>query len=61
MKKNGEPSAFPRADYQGLAGKDGNTRERIYDVAVSGGRTIDAQGRARASVGNTVDVASAAR
>jgi hypothetical protein len=46
---------------KGWLGKDGNTRERIYDVAVSGGRTIDAQGRARASVGNTVDVASAAR
>jgi hypothetical protein len=44
---------------KGWLGKDGNTQERVYDVAVSGGRTIDADGRARASVGNTVDVANA--
>ena len=44
---------------KGWLGKDGNTQERIYDVAVSGGRTIGADGRARASVGNTVDVANA--
>jgi hypothetical protein len=44
---------------KGWLGKDGNTQERIYDVAVSGGRTIGPDGRARASVGNTVDVANA--
>jgi Protein of unknown function (DUF3604) len=44
---------------KGWLGKDGNTQERIYDVVVSGGRTIDADGRARQSVGNTVDVANA--
>lgn len=44
---------------KGWLGKDGNTQERVYDVAVSGGRTIGADGRARASVGNTVDVANA--
>ncbi len=44
---------------KGWLGRDGNTQERIYDVAVSGSRTIGADGRARASVGNTVDVANA--
>jgi Protein of unknown function (DUF3604) len=44
---------------KGWLGKDGQTQERIYDVAVSGGREIDASGRAKASVGNTVDVANA--
>jgi hypothetical protein len=38
---------------------DGQTRERIYDVAASGGRTIGPDGRCRESVGNTVDVANA--
>ena len=33
--------------------------ERIYDVAVSGGRAIDAEGRCRTPVGDTVDVAAA--
>ena len=44
---------------KGWLGKDGQTQERIYDVAVSGGRTIGADGRSRTSVGNTVDVANA--
>lgn len=44
---------------KGWVGKDGQTQERIYDVAVSGGRTIAADGRSRTSVGNTVDVANA--
>ena len=44
---------------KGWLGKDGNTQERIYDVAVSGGRTIGADGRARTPVGNTVDIANA--
>ena len=37
----------------------GETHERIYDVAVSDGRTIGSDGRARTPVGNTVDVADA--
>jgi hypothetical protein len=44
---------------KGWVGKDGQTQERIYDVAVSGGRKIDADGRSRTSVGSTVDVANA--
>ena len=37
----------------------GKPQERIYDVAVSGGRAIDADGRCKTPVGNTVDVANA--
>jgi hypothetical protein len=37
----------------------GQTQERVYDVAVSDGRKIDADGRCKTPVGNTVDVASA--
>jgi len=37
----------------------GTLHERIYDVAVSDGRTIGSDGRCRSSVGNTVDVANA--
>jgi hypothetical protein len=37
----------------------GKTHERIYDVAVSDGRQIGADGRCRTPVGNTVDVAKA--
>jgi hypothetical protein len=37
----------------------GNLQERVYDVAVSGGRTIDADGRCKVPVGSTVDVANA--
>jgi hypothetical protein len=37
----------------------GERQERIYDVAVSDGRTIDADGRCRTPVGDTVDVADA--
>jgi hypothetical protein len=44
---------------KGWLGKDGQTQERIYDVVVSGGRQIDATGRSRTSVGNTVDVSNA--
>jgi hypothetical protein len=36
---------------------NGETEERIYDVAVSDGRTIDADGRCTTPVGNTVNVA----
>ncbi|MFV2056061.1 MAG: DUF3604 domain-containing protein, partial [Thiohalomonadales bacterium] len=37
----------------------GERHERIYDVAVSDGRTIGADGRAAKLVGNTVDIANA--
>jgi hypothetical protein len=38
---------------------DGKRVERIYDIAVSGGRAIGADGRCRTPVGNTVDLARA--
>jgi len=44
---------------KGWLGSDGKAKERVYDVAVSDGRTIDADGRCRTPVGNTVDVARA--
>jgi hypothetical protein len=37
----------------------GELHERIYDVAVSGGRPIGADGRCKVSVGSTVDVENA--
>ncbi len=37
----------------------GKLHERIYDVAVSDGRAIGSDGRARDPVGNTVDIATA--
>ena len=37
----------------------GKTHERIYDVAVAGGRKIDNDGRATEAVGNTVDIKNA--
>ena len=44
---------------KGWLGADGKTRERIYDVAVSDGRTIGADGRCKTPVGTTIDVANA--
>jgi hypothetical protein len=44
---------------KGWLDKDGKTQERVYDVAVSGGRAIDAEGRCKTPVGNTVDVDNA--
>ncbi len=44
---------------KGWLDKDGKTQERIYDVAVTGGRRIDADGSCRTPVGNTVDLESA--
>ncbi|MGI9240927.1 MAG: DUF3604 domain-containing protein, partial [Verrucomicrobiales bacterium] len=38
---------------------DGETEERIYDVAVSGDRKIGEDGRCKTPVGNTVNVAEA--
>jgi len=37
----------------------GERQERIYDIAVSGGRAIDEDGRCHTPVGNTVDLESA--
>jgi hypothetical protein len=44
---------------KGWLGKDGQTNERIYDLAVSDGRTIGPDGRCMTPVGSTVDVADA--
>jgi hypothetical protein len=44
---------------KGWIGSDGKAQERIYDVAVSDGRKIGADGRARTPVGTTVNVAKA--
>ncbi|MGA9902185.1 MAG: DUF3604 domain-containing protein [Terriglobales bacterium] len=44
---------------KGWLGKDGKSQERIFDVAVSGGRKIDADGRCKTLVGSTVDVPNA--
>ena len=44
---------------KGWVDADGNSQERVWDVAVSDGRTIDADGRCRTPVGDTVDVENA--
>ena len=44
---------------KGWLDKDGNTHERIYDVAVSDGREIGPDGRCKTPVGNTVDLDAA--
>ena len=44
---------------KGWLDKDGKTQERIYDVAVSGGRKIESDGRCKTPVGNSVDVEDA--
>ena len=44
---------------KGWVDADGNSQERIWDVAVSDGRSIDADGRSRVPVGDTVDVENA--
>ncbi|MEE8290444.1 MAG: DUF3604 domain-containing protein [Candidatus Tectomicrobia bacterium] len=44
---------------KGWTDAKGNPQERVYDVAVSDGRTIDSDGRCRTPVGDTVDVARA--
>jgi hypothetical protein len=41
---------------KGWVDDEGEAQERIYDVAVSGERSIDANGRAMEPVGNTVDL-----
>jgi hypothetical protein len=40
---------------KGWIDSEGERQERVYDVAVSDGRTIDADGRCRTPVGDTVD------
>jgi len=44
---------------KGWLDANGESQERIYDVAVSDDRPIDADGRCRVPVGNTVNVANA--
>ena len=44
---------------KGWVDASGKTHERIYDVAVSDGRTIGADGRCRDAVGSTVDLKTA--
>ncbi len=44
---------------KGWLDKSGETHERIYDVAVSDGRMIGADGRCKTPVGNTVDLEAA--
>ena len=44
---------------KGWVDASGESFERIYDVAVSDGREIGADGRARTPVGSTVDIATA--
>jgi hypothetical protein len=44
---------------KGWMDKKGETHERIYDVAVSDGRKIGADGRCNTPVGNTVDLEAA--
>jgi hypothetical protein len=44
---------------KGWLDRDGKAQERVYDVAVSDGREIDAEGRCKTPVGNTVDIESA--
>ena len=41
---------------KGWLGKDGKAQERIFDIAVSGGRAIGPDGRCNTSFGKTVDV-----
>ena len=44
---------------KGWVDKDGKTHEKIYDIAVSDGRTIGENGRCKTPVGNTVDLEAA--
>jgi len=44
---------------KGWVDADGKAKERIYDIAVSDGRKIGTDGRARAPVGTTVNVSKA--
>ncbi len=44
---------------KGWLDKDGKSHERIYDVAVSGDRKPDSNGRVKTPVGSTVDIENA--
>lgn len=44
---------------KGWVDEQGNTQERIYDIALSGDRQVNAEGRATEEVGNTVDIENA--
>jgi hypothetical protein len=44
---------------KGWLDANGDTRERVYDVVVSGGCNIGSDGRCRTPVANTVDVKTA--
>jgi len=44
---------------KGWIDKEGDRQERVYDVAVSDGRKIDANGRCKTPVGDTVDIEGA--
>ena len=44
---------------KGWVDKDGEMHERIYDIAVSDGRSIDRDGRCRTPVGSTVNIGEA--
>ena len=44
---------------KGWLDESGETHERIYDVAVSDGRPVGADGRCKTPVGNTVDIPTA--
>lgn len=44
---------------KGWLDKDGKTQEKVYDLAVSDGRTIGDDGRCKVPVGNTVNVQEA--
>jgi len=44
---------------KGWLDTDGKTQEKVYDLAVSGDRQIDADGRCKQPVGNTVNVKEA--
>jgi len=44
---------------KGWMDADGRTHEKVYDLAVSGNRTIGADGRCKEPVGNTVDIKEA--
>ncbi|MCP3979088.1 MAG: DUF3604 domain-containing protein [bacterium] len=44
---------------KGWLDKGGKTHERVYDVAVSDGRKIGADGRCKTPVGNTIDMEAA--
>jgi hypothetical protein len=54
---SGQPMLMDRVQViKGWVDAKGETHERIYDIAVSDGREIGADGRARKPVGNTVNI-----